>query len=52
MALMTIWTEVATKKDLADLQAEIFKAMRGQLLAFITVVAIFNALTVGLLTRV
>ena len=63
MTLMTTvpWTEVATKKDLADLRAEmraeigdlrgeIFKAMRGQLIAFITVVGIFNAMTAGVLS--
>ena len=81
MTLMTTvpWTEVATKKDLADLRAEmselrgelrgemaelrgelrgemgnlrgeVSKAMRGQLIAFITVVGIFNAMTVGVLS--
>lgn len=41
------WTEVATKSDVAELRAEMHRALRVQLLAFITVVAAFNGLTIA-----
>jgi hypothetical protein len=61
------WTEVATKRDvaelraelseirasrkqdIADLRAEMHRALRLQLLSFITVVAVFNGMTVAAL---
>ena len=50
------WSEVATKSDLAglrsdfaDSRAEIQKALRGQLLAFSTVVALFNGIIFAVL---
>ena len=43
------WTEVATKTDLArlgdQLRAEFHKGLRGQLLAFTTILAVFNGMT-------
>jgi hypothetical protein len=62
MRMMTSipWTEVATKSDLAELRgelrqemaelrAEMQRALRVQLLSIITVVGIFNAMTVAAL---